>query len=337
MNGEVKLNFIEALPEAFFDIDHPGKLINLFDGPTLVSLEGAAREPLMVTTLLHGNETTGFYALQQLLRRYQGSLPRSLLIFFGNIQAAAEGVRHLPGQPDFNRIWGGGEFPEARMARQVIEYARRRQVIANVDIHNTTGRNPYYACVNRTSENFLRLATGFTDIVIYFTEPHEVNSNAFAKICPSVTLECGLPGVPEGVAHLYQYLENLLLTVGRDEQASGDCRIYHTVARLKLPYYCEFDFEFEEYTEKDFSFTQSFDHFNFQRISKGTVIAYTRRNGPHLAVLDNQDRLVTEKYFAFEDGKVIALQDLIPSMFTTVKDVAREDSLGYLMEPYAVE
>lgn len=337
MSGKVKLNFLEVLPDSFFDIEHPSRLHEVFDGPTLISLEGDAPEPLMISTLLHGNETTGFFALQRLLKNYRARLPRSLLIFFGNLEAAAQGVRHLPGQPDFNRIWGGGESPEARMAREVLGYARRKRVIANVDIHNTTGRNPYYACVNRTSEDFLRLSSGFTDIVIYFTEPHEVNSNAFAKICPSVTLECGLPGEAEGIAHLYQYLDKLLVSVGSEGRGADDCRIYHTVARLKVPYYCEFDFEFDENTDKDFSFMRSFDHFNFQRIAKGTVIAHRRANGPHLAVLDNCDRLVTEQYFGFQDGRVIALQDLIPSMFTTVKDVAREDSLGYLMEPYVGE
>lgn len=339
MNGKVKLNFLERLPRAFFEIEHPRELVRLFDGPTLISLEGASPEgaatgPLMISTLLHGNETTGFFALRRLLKAYDGRLPRPLLIFFGNVEAAAAGVRHLPGQPDFNRIWGGGETPEARMARQVLDYARRRRVVANVDIHNTTGRNPFYACVNRTSDDFLRLAAGFTDTVIYFTEPHEVNSNAFAKICPSVTLECGVSGRPEGIAHLYRYLEALLEGAGQGRQPPGDCRIYHTVARLKLPYYCQFDFEFTPDTDMDFSFIQSFDDFNFQRIPKGTVIARARRDGPHLAVLDNQDRLVTEKYLGFHEGKVVAQQDLIPSMFTTEKDVAREDSLGYLMEPY---
>ncbi|WP_237068360.1 M14 family metallopeptidase [Microbulbifer guangxiensis] len=333
----MKLNFLEALPDAFFEIDHPSRLLELFGGPTLVSLEGAAAEPLMISTLLHGNETTGFFALQRLLRHYRDGLPRSLLIFFGNVEAAAQGVRHLPGQPDFNRIWGGGEGAEARMAREVLTYARGRRVIANIDIHNTTGRNPYYACVNRTSEDFLRLANGFTEIVIYFTEPHEVNSNAFAKFCPSVTLECGLPGIPEGIEHLYRYLEHLLHTVGDKGRAADEGRIYHTVARLKVPYYCRFDFAFDSKSSRDFSFIRHFDHFNFQCVPRGTVLAYTRRDGPQLAVLDNRDRLVTEKYLGFEDGKVIARQDLIPSMFTTDGDVAREDSLGYLMEPYQGE
>lgn len=337
MNGRVKLNFLEALPDSFFEIDHPSRLREVFDGPTLLTLEGDAREPLMISTLLHGNETTGFFALQRLLKRYRSRLPRSLLIFFGNVEAAAAGVRHLPGQPDFNRIWGGGESPESRMAREVLGYARKRDVIANIDIHNTTGRNPYYACVNRTSPEFLQLAEGFTDIVIYFTEPHEVNSNAFAKICPSVTLECGLPGLPEGITHLYHYLEKLLSAEAWGEHPARNCRIYHTVARLKVPYYCDFDFEFDAQSGKDFSFMRAFDHFNFQRIERGSVIAHTRRDGPQLAVLDNNDRLVTEKYLGFRDGKVIALQDLIPSMFTTVREVAREDSLGYLMEPYDPE
>jgi hypothetical protein len=34
-------------------------------------------------------------------------LPRSLSLFVGNTAAAEQGVRHLPEQPDYNRVWPG--------------------------------------------------------------------------------------------------------------------------------------------------------------------------------------------------------------------------------------
>ena len=58
--------------------------------------------------LLHGNEDTGLKAIQSLLADYRGrALPRALSLFVGNVQAAAQGQRHLEGQPDYNRVWPG--------------------------------------------------------------------------------------------------------------------------------------------------------------------------------------------------------------------------------------
>ena len=84
----------------------PESLHTILAKPTLIHLTGKQPAPLFVSVLLHGNETTGFYAVQELLKHYQSrELPRSLSLFFGNIDAARLGLRRLDGQPDFNRIW----------------------------------------------------------------------------------------------------------------------------------------------------------------------------------------------------------------------------------------
>jgi succinylglutamate desuccinylase len=84
----------------------PETLHTLFPDPTLFHLPGKHKEPLFISVLLHGNETTGFFALQKLLLKYsQQELPRSLSFFLGNTEAASLGLRRIEGQPDYNRIW----------------------------------------------------------------------------------------------------------------------------------------------------------------------------------------------------------------------------------------
>jgi succinylglutamate desuccinylase len=284
---------------------------------------------------LHGNETTGFYALQKYLAKYKNDLPMNLMIFFGNIPAAKAGVRKIEGEKDFNRIWGGGEYDEARMARKIFKLARERAIVANIDIHNNTGKNPYYACVNFTDEEFLSFGRQFNDTIIYFTEPHEVQSNAFAQICPSLTIEAGLPGVPEGIDYVASFLEKVTTDFDfKNPPKYDDYLIYHTIGRIKLPYYSTIDFDYNEDSPHDFSFLSDFDGYNFQLVPKGTVLGYLKKDSVQLAVIDNHDRLVTEKYFAFEGKKILAASDLIPSMFTKIVKVAKDDSLGYLMEVY---
>ena len=72
-------------------------LAELLGGPTLLHLPGRRTEPLFVTILAHGNESTGFYAVQALLRKYHNrELPRALSIFVGNVAAARHGPIYTP-------------------------------------------------------------------------------------------------------------------------------------------------------------------------------------------------------------------------------------------------
>ena len=141
-----------------------GELHELLNGPTLIHLPGERPEPLFVSVLLHGNEDTGWEALKTVLRKYQNQhLPRALSFFIGNVAAARYGQRHLPLQADYNRIWKGeGDGPEDVMVRQVLERMQELGVFACIDIHNNTGRNPHYACVNQLEHGFFHLARLFS-------------------------------------------------------------------------------------------------------------------------------------------------------------------------------
>ncbi len=56
-----------------------------------------------MSVLLHGNEDTGWRAIQSVLRAHRATpLPRALLLFVGNVAAARANVRTLPGQEDYN-------------------------------------------------------------------------------------------------------------------------------------------------------------------------------------------------------------------------------------------
>ncbi|MFN2309937.1 MAG: M14 family metallopeptidase, partial [Gammaproteobacteria bacterium] len=191
------LNILESPPAGLLDAE-PTELLQLLGGPSLLHLPGRRAEPLFVSVLLHGNEDTGYFAVRELLRRFRDTpLPRALSIFFGNVRAAAVGLRRLDDQPDYNRVWPGSEAPETPehglMAR-VVDALEQRRVFASVDVHNNTGINPHYACVNRVDHRYLHLATLFGRTVVYFTRPRGVQSLSFSRLCPAVTIECGQPG-----------------------------------------------------------------------------------------------------------------------------------------------
>ena len=92
-------------------------------GPTLIRLQGESKDVLFVSVLLHGNEITGWDAVRELLlESKERKLPRNLYLFIGNVAAAAEGLRVLDGQQDFNRIWmKGNNTPEGVMAAELLD------------------------------------------------------------------------------------------------------------------------------------------------------------------------------------------------------------------------
>ena len=134
---------LTSIPEGLLATPAPD-LAQLLGGPTLLHLHGEREPALVIAVLLHGNEVSGWDALRRLLAELP-TLPRSLSIFIGNVAAAAQGVRLLPDQHDFNRIWRGGSGPEAAMAAEVVELLSGRDLFAVVDLHNNTGHNPHYS------------------------------------------------------------------------------------------------------------------------------------------------------------------------------------------------
>ena len=327
----------ETLPEAFLDA-RPEHLAELLGGPTLVHLEGRREQPLFVSILLHGNETTGLLAVQALLRRYYDrELPRSLSLFIGNVDAARDGLRRLAGQPDYNRVWPGTDHPdtpEKRMMAEVFEIMRARRPFASVDVHNNTGINPHYGCINRIDNRYLRLASLFSRTLVYFTRPLGVQSLAFAEICPAVTVECGKVGQSAGEEHALEFLDACLhLSEIPDEPVpEQDVDLFHTVAIVRVPR--SFSFAFGE-APADICFIEDLDRLNFRELPAGSTLACLNGvEGMPLEVSDERGRDVAARYFTVQDGLLRTARPVMPSMFTLDERVVRQDCLGYLMERY---
>lgn len=330
------LNIRHDLPESI--LKRPAhRLYDALGGPTLVHLKGARTPPLFLSVLMHGNEDTGWRVVQNVLKERGADLPRSLSIFIGNVQAARYGKRRLERQPDYNRIWAGGVDPEHAgeyaMIRKVIQAMRRRGVFASVDIHNNTGINPHYACINRLDAIYLNLAQRFSRMVIYFTRPGGVQSLAFARFCPAVTLECGQPGDEIGIQLTSRYV-NELLELESLPQASIDqdsIDLFHTVAVAKVSAGTSISF-----TDKPAAirFIRGIEQLNFQEIPAGTVLARVSAEQQPLEVMNEAGELVADDYFEMIDGQLQTRAAIMPSMLTTNEHTVRQDCLCYLMERY---
>jgi len=325
----------ENIPGALLDAD-PADLGHILGGPTLIHLGGRRPSPLFVSVLLHGNEDAGLRAIQRLLKKYRETqLPRALSVFIGNVSAARHRLRRLDGQPDYNRVWPGGampETPESRMMEEVVRTMRLRNVFASIDVHNNTGLNPHYACVNNLENRFLHLAVLFSRTVVFFTEPQGVQSRAFAALCPSTTIECGKPGSEGSDSHAAEFIEAALHLSEFPQHPvnSRDIDLYHTVATVKIPETTEFSFDG---SPADVMFEPDMDRLNFRELSAGSRFASIRPGcTTPLSVADGGGRNSWMEFFQIRDGALILRRAFMPSMLTLDKRIVRQDCLCYLME-----
>ncbi len=325
------LTELTAIPDGLLELPAT-KLHQHLDGPTLIHLPGRNPEPLFVSVLLHGNEDTGWEAMRQLLGKYQSvELPRALSLFIGNVSAAKEGVRRRDGQHDYNRIWKGDGDAEHLMGQQIIETMRQRQVFASIDIHNNTGLNPHYACINVRDHHFLHLATLFSRTVVYFIKPDGVQSMAFSELCPAVTVECGKVGQRHSTEHALEFVEAALHLDHFPEHpvSPHDYDLFHTVATVKVPESVSFGFEPEE---RELLFTSDLDHLNFRELPGGTLLAQLNSETARLEAWDEAGEDVAERFFVNDNGSLKTRLPVMPSMLTLNEEVIRQDCLCYLME-----
>ena len=339
------LQIRNELPDGFFAA-RAKDLKSLLGGPTLFEFDGVVDQPLFVSVLQHGNEPAGFEAIKTVLAKYAvpGSdgkrpLPRSLRLFVGNVDAAERGERMLDGQPDYNRNWPGCEpdgSPEQKMLADLTQRMRDQKIFASLDIHNNTGLNPHYACINRLSRDWFYLATMFSHNVTYFVLPKGVQSLAFNEFCPSVTVECGKSGDAAGEAHAAEYIDACLHLHAFPEHPfpPHDIDLFHTIARVRVPEGIEFSCHS---THVPLAFNPRMESWNFTELEPGAEFCQFKgsENGEDefpLIVEPELGENTWSDYFEVRDHRVLTKKPLMPSMLTLDERVVRQDCLCYLME-----
>lgn len=330
------LTILERIPEGL--LERPAELLyQVLDGPTLIHLSGTLGPPLFITVLLHGNEHTSWDAARHLLAQHQGrQLKRAISLFIGNVEAARYNQRFLDHQVDFNRIWGGPPAQRHPLAAQVVDQMATRQIYASIDVHNNTGKNPHYACVNVVAPAYLRLARMFSRTMVFFTSPDTVQSRAFAPLCPAITVEAGLSGDPRGTEHVYRFLEDCLALAHLSDEpvSAGEVDLYHTVAIAKVA--PQYSLGFGDPTA-DINFDHEIEYFNFREIAPGTPLGSIQPTVRAPFVVTNEaGDPVTGDFLFIEQGQIKTRRAVVPAMITRDINAIRKDCFCYFMERYPI-
>ncbi|WP_421784903.1 peptidase M14 [Hyphobacterium sp.] len=327
---ELRLDRLDNLPGAIARTAAKD-VRTVFPESTLISLDGRHPDPLFVAVLEHGNETVGWAALQKLQAwMAHHPLPRSMLIFVGNVRAAELQSRMVPGRPDYNRIWTGGDTPEHALARQVLEIARAAKPFAAIDLHNNTGANPLYALVHKERAPDLQLTSLFAAHAMLTRNPPGTLSEAFSDFCPAITAECGHSGVAVNEEAAFNLVLDALHLDHWRGAADLELDLYTVAGRIEIA--PEARMVFEHGVDGDIEFPASLEKWNFFDRPAGSTFARIRGDGAVIRVCDDQGRDVTGEVFRREGDRLLLTRDFTPAMLTVNEPAIRADCLGYLME-----
>ena len=324
------VDILSAAPEGLFDLP-AHELTSILKGPTLIHFKVDNDPALFVAVLLHGNETSGWYAVSNWLKMQP--LRRNLILFIGNVHAAAARQRSLSPQPDYNRIWRDCDLPEGNIARQVMAYLSQQNLLLAVDLHNNTGRNPHYSVITDQRSETLRLAELFSDKAVYVEEPDTVLSRAVSDLCPSVAVELGPIEDPVSDERALTLVSQLTELEGLPTEPTGTLSTYQAIARVHIQPDTSFDFADHHRAETDLTLTAGIEGVNFHELSPGTTFGHL--NNPlelGLYALSPTHEDVTNEFFSVEGGELQLARPVIPAMYTTDPAVVRQDCLCYFME-----
>lgn len=336
------LTITDKLPNKFLTIDYRD-IKQIFNTPTLIQLKGEKAPPLFISIMLHGNEFSGLMIMQEILKKYhvaQGgyALPRSIWLFMGNVKAAAQGLRRLDGELDFNRAWPGTpqpDAPNAKLIRQVMDTITQDELFTAIDLHNNTGKNPPYGCISVVNEKNKYLSSFFNHIAMVFHTPKGVSTMAFDELCPAITLECSTPGNTQGIDKAVALIDDLMHMDHFPDKdlPSHDLQLVQNSAVLKIAENVNFGFE-DEKEAFELTLVENFDRHNFTHLKASEVFAHTTLKRPLIAT-DDDGRDVTDELIAINNGAVSLKKPLMPAMITLDKKVILQDCLCYLLEAYA--
>lgn len=305
-----------------------------FGGPTLIRLPGPEKPPLFISCLLHGNEHSGFQAIQSLLQYWKlESASRPMLILLGNLKAASQNRRVSEDHLDYNRIWEDSGSEQGKWTEEVVSMAKNAGIYAAIDIHNNTGKNPHYAVTTTKHHQTLQLASLFARTTVYVPRLQGTLISRFSSFCPSVVLECGKSQDTAGARVAKEYLQACLKMdhLPQKPVAASDHSVYESCVRLRVPKGSSFDFSGTPKPQVDFSFIVNLDDYNFSPLKAGQVLGYSRADSPYQIEYDVLSAGEGPDFVRTENGAIVVQQDCTPAMLTHDVDVVTQDCLGYLM------
>jgi hypothetical protein len=315
--------------------DDPLAFLESLAGPTAWLVPGRDRSRVrIVTTLLHGNEPSGFLAFHEWLRSDEVPAVDAVCLL-ANVEAARLHPvftnRSVPARRDLNRCFlGPFDDSEGRLARAILDMVDERRPEALLDLHNNTGRNPAYAVGIEPTPEALALTALFGD---HFVWSHLQLGALLEAVdaCPAVTIEVGKSGDDRANEIALAGMRRFLGSDPLFEANHPKIRILKLPMRARIRPGHRLVMAQRPDPEAELTLPDDLDRHNFETIPPGSRIGWVRGPSSPLSLMDEHGEDRAEDYFERRGDELVARRPFMPIMITVDAAIAANDCIFYVV------
>lgn len=322
--GDTAMEFLRSLP-----------------GPTHIHVHGKNRQrSRAVSTLLHGNEPSGLFAIHEVLKQKIRPLI-DMHFFILNVDAAKQSpgfiYRMLPNHKDLNRCFQApfDDSEEDELAQALLGELTRLAPESLIDVHNTSGSSPSFGVTTFMDELHDSLVSLFTPRMIVTDLRLGALMEVSDAMMPTVTIECG--GAQDKESNLLA-TEGLIRYMTLDDVLGNDhsemtLEFFHNPIRMELVEGSDIAFGDHLLVRGGVTLLPDIENYNFGYVEPGNLLGFV--SGELAANLSarkiNGEQCVSE-YFQLDGERLYPSQRLKLFMVTSNPEIARKDCLFYFVE-----
>ncbi len=314
----------------------PVDFLRSLDGLTVIDIKGIDESRTrVVTTLIHGNEPSGFIALHLWLSSGQKPAVNLRLIICNPEAAQIKPLfshRYIDNSYDLNRFFShprGLPSPVAQRASQILQLVKEVSPEAIIDIHNTSGSSPSFTVSIHDSKKHLSLASLFNQkMIVTKLQVGAIMEQAFDA--PIVTVECGGSKDKKSHALATDGIQNFFQQDDIFASEPKNIRIYYHPVRLLLTKDASVGFANQPLATTDITLREDIELFNEKPLTKGEFIGwYQSKDRNLLTAQDYLGKEVIDQLIDYRNGQLYSARNQQLFMVTSHPEIATKDCLYY--------
>ncbi|PIE39362.1 MAG: succinylglutamate desuccinylase [Gammaproteobacteria bacterium] len=331
-----RIHWVENPPAAFSE-GHAEAFLERLGQPTGIVLSGRDNSRCRaLVTLSHGNEPSGFFAVQHYLQSGQVPAVKTVIVL-PSVHAALLKPRFshrmADGARDLNRCFKppfAGE--QGALAKAILEDLQAHKPEAVVDMHNTSGSGPGFGVVTHMDWRHDALVSLFVQRMIVTKLTLGSLMEVSETLFPTVTIETG--GRLDDDAHELAY-EGLCRYFNDDEvliphAADWDLDRLLDPVRLELRPDAVLCYADTAQPHAHITLHPEVERYNFGAVKAGTELGWvTAPVATLFTALDKNGNCALDKILATSGNTLKIASDLRLFMFTNNAAIAKSDCLFY--------
>lgn len=334
-----KLRYISI--EADSISSEPEAWLSQLNSAVVIDIKGQhCHKTRVISTLIHGNEPSSFYALHRWLKA--GHQPYCNVRFIiASVEAARQEpeftCRYVDGKADLNRLFAITEAQLVNSDEAQIRAASIKQAIlevkpeAVIDMHNTSSSSPAFSVATKIDMQAQALASFFCQTMIYtrltLGALMEQNFN-----CPIVTIECG--GSRDQQAHEMAYQGLTEFLAAEDIFSGHHLKLVDIIEHpLRLEIGAEYSLLFAQHQHQDVDITlvADIEQHNMGITRADCFIGWSKVGVSAFNVKNEAGQEQTSPLLYCKNGELFTAQPLRIFMATNNVTIAKQDCLFYVV------